>query len=109
MHYAADDRFNLAARVAEKLPLAGAADVRIVDLLYGMENGQRRYVFCAHFTQGVVTGKTREVCVASLSELNDEWSELKIAQEQLPLVDQYREVGGREGKEESTKDTKGHE
>ena len=96
MHYAPDDRFNLAARVAERLPLVGAADVRIVDLIYGSEQGTRRYVFCAHYTRGVVRGKCRQKCVASLSECKEKWSALKIAPGELSLVEQYRRLGNSE-------------
>ena len=74
MHYAPDDRFSLAARVAERLSLPGAADVRIVDLIYGSEQGTRRYFFSAHFTRGVVRLKRRETCVASLQASKERWS-----------------------------------
>src|SRR5205085_8071945 len=79
MHYARDDRFNLAPRVAERLPLPGAADVRIADLIYGSEEGTRRYVFSAQYTSGVVRRKRRFKCVASLEERDTKWSELKVA------------------------------
>ncbi len=94
MHYAPDDRFNLAPRVAARLPLVGAADVRIVDLIYGSEQGARRDVFCAHYTRGVVRWKRREKCVASLSESQEKWSDLIIAPAALSLVEQYRAVAG---------------
>jgi hypothetical protein len=90
MHFAPDDRFNLAARVAEKLSLPGAADVRIADLIYGSEEGTRRYVFSAHYTRGVVRWKHREKCVASLSENKDQWSPLNVAPGELSVVEQYR-------------------
>jgi len=93
MHYAADDRFNLAPRVAERLSLPGAADVRIVDLIYGTEQGTRRYVFSAHFTRGVVRWKRRERCVGSLVETREEWSRLSVAQKELSIVEQYRSLG----------------
>jgi hypothetical protein len=90
MHFAPDDRFNLAARVAEKLSLPGAADVRIADLIYGSEEGTRRYVFSAHYTRGVVRWKHREKCVASLRENKDQWSPLNVAPGELSVVEQYR-------------------
>src|SRR5690242_13855208 len=93
MHYARDDRFNLAPRVAERLSVPGAADVRIVDLIYGSEQGTRRYVFSAHYTRGVVRWKRREKCVASLSETREEWTGLVVAPAELSLVEQYRSVG----------------
>src|SRR5436305_11240668 len=76
MHYAADDRFNLAPHVAERLSLPGAADVRIVDLIYGSHQGTRRYVFCAQYTRGVVRWKHRQQCVGALAETKDVWSDL---------------------------------
>ena len=93
MHYAPDDRFNLAPRVAERLSLPGAADVRVVDLIYGSEQGTRRYVFSAHYTKGVVRWKRRAKCIASLSESKDGWSSLKVASAELSLLDQYRDAG----------------
>ena len=93
MHYAPDDRFNLAARVAQKMPIPGAADVRIVDLIYGSERGTRRYVFCAHYTRGVVRWKRREKCVASLTESKENWSSLDVAPGEMSVVEQYRKVG----------------
>jgi hypothetical protein len=92
MHYAPDDRFNLAPRVAERLSLPGASDVRVVDLIYGMEKGLRRYVFAAHYTRGVVRWKRRARCVASLSESKHGWSALKVAPADLSLIEQYRNV-----------------
>jgi len=92
MHYAPDDRFDLAARVAERLSVSGAADVRIVDLIYGTERGTRRYVFCAHYTRGVVRWKRRARCVASLTETPEGWSALQCAPEKLSMVEQYRQA-----------------
>ena len=96
MHYARDDRFNLAPRVAERLALPGSADVRIVDLIYGSEHGTRRYVFSAHYTRGVVRWKHREKCVASLAEDKEQWSGLMVAPKGLSVVEQYRNVFGKD-------------
>ena len=99
MHYAPDDRFELAARVAERLPIPGAADVCVVDLIYGTEQGVRRYVFCAHYTTGVVRRKHRAKCVASLCEAPNreggEWSGLVIAPPDLSMLEQYRDASKR--------------
>ncbi|HEX3356647.1 MAG TPA: hypothetical protein VHS31_06655 [Tepidisphaeraceae bacterium] len=93
MHYAADDRFDLAARVAERLAMPGASDVSVVDLIYGMEQGRRRYIFSAHYTTGVVRWKRRAQCVASLSETaGDKWSSIAFAKAELSLVEQYRSL-----------------
>jgi hypothetical protein len=99
MHYAPDDRFQLAPRVAERLPTPGAADICVVDLIYGTEQGVRRYVFCAHYTTGVVRRKTRGKCVASLCEAPNreggDWSGLVIAPRELSMVEQYRDASKR--------------
>ena len=101
MHYAPDDRFSLAARVAERLPVPGAADVRVVDLIYGMDEGTRRYVFSAHYTRGVVRWKRRGMCVASLSEIPDRmggnWSPLHVAPMNEGIVEQYRKANEETG------------
>jgi len=101
MHFAADDRFNLAPHVAERLSLPGSADVQIVDLIYGTEQGTRHYVFSACYTRGVVRWKRREKCVASLTEHKEQWSTLEVAPNELSLVEQYRKVGrGKTGSQE---------
>src|SRR5689334_3559921 len=96
MHYAPDDRFQLAPRVAERLPTPGAADVCVVDLIYGTEHGVRRYVFAAHYTTGVVRRKSRGMCVASLCETpsreGGDWGGLVIAPQELSMVEQYRDA-----------------
>src|SRR5262245_13019087 len=99
MHYAPDDRFDLAPRVAERLPTPGAADVCVVDLIYGTDHGVRRYIFCAHYTTGVVRRKHRGKCVASLCEAPNRdggnWSGLVIAPAELSMLDQYRDASKR--------------
>src|SRR5438046_9447292 len=68
MHYSPDDRFRLADRVAQMLPIPGAALVRVADLIYGNEEEGYRYLFSASFTEGVVRGKRRQVRVATLRD-----------------------------------------
>jgi len=97
MHYSPGDRFRLADRVAEKLPIPGAADVRVVDLIYGNEPAGYRYIFSAEFTRGVVRWKTRVRRVVSFSEPKDRtdangWSALMLGDEQLPVVRQYEKL-----------------
>jgi hypothetical protein len=100
MHYAVDDRFNLAARVAERLAMPGASDVSVVDLIYGTEQGTRRYIFSAHYTTGVVRWKRRAQCVASLSEMSgNQWSPMATAKGDLSLVEQYRSLADTSKKE----------
>src|SRR3954469_8768920 len=101
MHYSAGDRFRLADRVAEKLPIPGAASVSIVDLIYGNEHDRYRYVFGAEYTRGVLRSKKRVRCVATFTEPKDgtggaAWSPLVVAPLELPLVEQYRHLRERE-------------
>ena len=97
MHYSPDDRFRLAGRAAEMLPIPGAAQVRVMDLIYGNEKDGYRYLFSASFTEGVIRNKRRSVRVASFREARDRdcadaTSPLIVAAENLPIVEQYREL-----------------
>src|SRR5947207_3229341 len=71
MHYAPNDQFQLADRVAPQLPCPGAADVRVTDLIYGLKGERFRYIFTAEFTQGVVRTKHRARRVVSMTEPKD--------------------------------------
>src|SRR5215213_3559711 len=71
MHFSAGDRFRLAPRVAERLPVPGAAGVRVFDLIYGIEHDQYRYVFCTEYTVGVLRTKTGWRRVATFTEPRD--------------------------------------
>ena len=57
MHFAADDRFRLAARVAPHIPIPGAAAVRVCDLVYGVAGSNYRYIFRTEYTIGVLRTK----------------------------------------------------
>jgi len=57
LHYSPVDRFALAGRIAPKLECPGAANVHILDLVYGLRNEQLRYVFTVEFTRGVLRTK----------------------------------------------------
>src|SRR5437016_13269320 len=54
MHFSAADRFRLATKIAPHLAVPGAAGVRLVDLLYGIERQNYRYVFATEYTTGVL-------------------------------------------------------
>ena|SRR5438874_8659802 len=96
MHYSATDRFRIAPRVAPRLPVPGAAAVRVGDLLYGIENDQYRYLFAAEYTTGVLRTKTGVRRVGTFSEPRDpsgpRGDELTFAPEALPLIEQYRHL-----------------
>jgi hypothetical protein len=96
MHYSATDRFQLAARVAQVLPIPGAAAVRVLDLIYGLEGDHYRYLLTAEFTTGVLRGKSRGRVVATFAEPRDR-SSAKIVEpvfgpERLGVVEQYRHL-----------------
>jgi hypothetical protein len=97
MHYSPDDRFQLSDRVVEVLPVPGAARVRVSDLIYGNENNGYRYFFAASFTEGVIRAKRRGVQVATFHESRDRdraagAPPLMVADNHLPVLEQYREL-----------------
>ena len=101
MHYSATDRFRLAPRVAQRLPVPGAAAVRVVDLLYGVEKDNYRYLFATEYTVGVLKTKLGLRRVATFAEPRDPSKQttappgddqLFFAPESLPLIEQYRHL-----------------
>ncbi len=100
MHFSAADRFRLAPRVAQRLPVPGAAAVRVLDLLYGVERDNYRYVFATEYTTGVLRSKTGVRRVATFAEPREpgdknhpgDIGELVFAPEELPLVEQYKHL-----------------
>jgi hypothetical protein len=98
LHFSATDRFQLAPRVAARIPVPGAAAVRVRDLLYGIERQNYRYVFCTEYTTGVLRSKTGVRRVATFAEPRDGSggapapAPLVFAPESLPLIEQYRHL-----------------
>ena len=97
MHFTATDRFKLAPRVAEHFPIAGAADLRVVDLIYGKTENHRHYYFTAEYTLGVVNTKRRVHRAVMFREpIADPQSEavipILLAPADLPLPEQYRQL-----------------
>jgi hypothetical protein len=98
MHFSSTDRFRLAPRVAQRLPVPGAAAVRVLDLLYGVERDNYRYVFATEYTTGVLRSKTGVRRVATFAEPRDpalaggDIGELVFAPEGLSLVEQYKHL-----------------
>src|SRR5687768_5839377 len=97
MHFAAADPFHLAPRIAQRLPVPGAAAVRVLDLIYGVERQNYRYVFATEYTTGVLRSKRGVRRVATFSESREpsaqgEIGELLFAPTELPLVEQYRHL-----------------
>jgi hypothetical protein len=97
MHYTARDVFGLAPHVATRLPIVGAADVRVSDLIYGSDQAGLQYIFCAQYTAGVIRSKSRRRCVVCVLEPKTgkgqiDWATLRVAPANLPLVAQYRSL-----------------
>jgi hypothetical protein len=94
MNYHPADQLRLAAKVLPRLPMPGAANVRVMDLIYGSDRDRYRYVFSVEYTVGVVGPKRRVVRVASLSEPRERGAAgpttLTLAPDEGSLVDQYR-------------------
>ena len=97
MQYSAADRFRLAPRIAQRLPVPGAAAVRVLDLLYGVEQENYRYVFSAEYTTGVLRTKTGVRRVVTFAEPRDPAAKhdtmaLTFAPPELPVIEQYRHL-----------------
>ncbi|HEV2293948.1 MAG TPA: hypothetical protein VGR35_08830 [Tepidisphaeraceae bacterium] len=96
MHYTPFDRFRLAPRVAPRLPVPGAAGVRIKDLIYGLEGDQLRYIFIAEYTTGTVAAQVRRESVATFAEprerRDDSPVDLLLAPAGLSLIEQYQHL-----------------
>lgn len=97
MHFSDADRFRLAPRLASQLPVPGAAGVRVLDLIYGVERECCRYVFAVEYTTGVLRTKTsvRKVaayCEPSTPDSAASGSDLTFAPESLSTMEQYRHL-----------------
>ncbi len=97
MHFSATDRFRLAPRVAQRLPIPGAAAVRVVDLIYGIDRDRYRYLFAAEYTIGVLRTKTGIRRIGAFSEPRERSAtsppdELIFAPESLAVIEQYRHL-----------------
>src|SRR5688572_4386204 len=94
MNYHPADQLRLTPKVLPRLPVPGAANVRVMDLIYGSDRDRYRYVFSVEFTLGLVGPKRRVVRVASLSEPRERGAtgpvSLTLAPEKGKLLDQYR-------------------
>ena len=102
LHFTAADRFRLAPRIAQRLPVPGAAAVRVLDLIYGVERQNYRYVFATEYTVGVLRSKQGVRRVVTFTEPRDPSAaaddcgrrpdELVFAPEDLPVIEQYRHL-----------------
>ncbi|MGD1275834.1 MAG: hypothetical protein ABR964_01260 [Tepidisphaeraceae bacterium] len=97
MHFAAADRLRLADRIAEKLPVLGAANVCVMDLLFCTVEDTHQYLFTVEYGVGVVRGKHRRYRVAGFAEPVRRGApaadfSLTVAPQELPLAAAYQYV-----------------
>ena len=93
MHFSAGDPLRLTARVAGRLPVPGAAGVRVINLMYRTDEQNHYYVFTAEFTVGVVGPKHRIRRAAAFVESKSGAASenlIHLGPEELPLTEQYR-------------------
>jgi hypothetical protein len=98
MTYSQLDSLRLTPKVAGRFPIPGAANLRVSDVIYGIEHDRYRYVFLTEFTTGTVSAKRRELRVATFSEPRDRQQRTHVvapvvlAPKAGTLEDQYRHL-----------------
>jgi hypothetical protein len=102
MTFAQTDTLRLTPKVARHFPIPGAANLHVVNVIYGSDADRYRYVFTAEYTVGVVNAKRRNVRVASLTEPRDRArgaaaagaapTSVVLAPAELSLLEQYRHM-----------------
>lgn len=100
MTYGAGDQLRVAAKILGRLPVPGAADVHVSDVIYGGPGDRYRYIFTTEYTIGAVRGKRRQIRVASFSEPRghkdgNEIGPVIFATDGLGLIDQYLKLAPR--------------
>jgi hypothetical protein len=97
MTYSPHERLKVVPKIAPSFPVPGAADLHVLDLIYGSKGDSYHYIFTVEFTVGVVRGKRRLSRVATFTEPRDrEFREspgpVSLAPEDLPLLEQYQKL-----------------
>lgn len=97
MHYTPDDRFGLAARIAQQLGVAGVAQVRVADVIYGSEGEWYRYYFTVEYTIGVLRRHHDVRCACMTTERKErqgvrEMGSPTVGPMELGLMEQYRRL-----------------
>jgi len=95
LQFSPQDQFHLIRHVAGQLPAVGPANVRIVDIIYGLEDASHRYFLTAEYTTGVLRSKKRRRQVCTFRESRSpggEFSALVLADPLQSLINQYREL-----------------
>lgn len=99
MTYSPSDQLRVADKVGVKLPVPGAADVYVTDVIYGGQSDSYRYWFTAEYTTGAVRAKRRQMRVGTFSEPRDKknaaasLAAVTFAPEDLTLLEQYIKLG----------------
>jgi len=99
MHYSRDDRFKLVRRMSNPLPQPGAADLRVVDVLFATHHHRHLYIFTIQYSLGALTGIHRHARAAAIAEPVHRGAiheaapmQLTLAPENLPLLRQYQSL-----------------
>lgn len=97
MTYSRVDSLRLTPKIAASFPIPGAANLRVTDVIYGIDHERYRYVFRAEFTTGTVRTKKRLARVATFSEPRDRQriqgaASVALAPDTGKLVEQYRHL-----------------
>jgi hypothetical protein len=94
MRYARADPFGLIEKVCHQFPIAGAADLRVYDLVYAMESSGYRYYFTVEYTLGVVRAKRRHRRAGTFREAREGSMgvPLVLGRAEVPLVEQYQSL-----------------
>ena len=97
MTYSRADTLRLTPKVARGFPIPGAANLRVSDVIYGIDHERYRYVFRVEFTTGTVRKKRRVARVATFAEPRDRQRAhgnpaVSLAEDTGTLVEQYRRL-----------------
>lgn len=68
MHFATGDRLRLSERLVGKLPVPGAANVRVTDLFFSTDGKRHQYLFTLEYGVGVTRAKVGRFRVAGFQE-----------------------------------------
>ncbi len=92
MNFGRGDSFRLTPRIARQFPVPGAANLQVINVIYGTRKNHYHYVFTAEYTVGVIRGKRRACRVASFIEPRDRGhaGAILLAPARLPILDQYK-------------------
>ncbi len=96
MRYVRSDLFDLARRVAGQFAVPGAADLRVVDVIYASRGERHRYLFTVEYTTQDRGQRRREARAATFCEPRERTgpgpSPLVLGPDRLPLLKQYEEL-----------------